>query len=242
MTNKPKKPQPKNDTTGRNNFQSPIYAIKMIERFFPKGTKRILEPASGEMRIVKYLKSAGYEVDSSDLFPKHKDCKKQDFLKLSKNEINPETDIVLTNPPFALKDEFIQKCVELGLPFGLLLPLDWSGFIHRAFDEQGCGAIIPDKRINYLTPNILQRINDGETLKKINKKQESDYKKLSDVPPMFISRDMVVNYKSIESVEQKMIAKYSASQFHSFWLHRGMNVKERLTLVNLSNEERLEMI
>ena len=32
-------------------------------------------------------------------------------------------DCIITNPPFSLKQEFLQRCYELGKPFALLLPL-----------------------------------------------------------------------------------------------------------------------
>jgi hypothetical protein len=39
-----------------------------------------------------------------------------DFLK-TKYAIMPEPTVIVTNPPYSLKDEFIRHCYEIGLPF-----------------------------------------------------------------------------------------------------------------------------
>lgn len=76
----------------------------------PKTTV-IWEPACGEMDMVSALQSAGHTVIATDL--KYG----QDFL----TEALPECDWIITNPPFRVSDKFIERCVEHGKPFALLL-------------------------------------------------------------------------------------------------------------------------
>lgn len=71
----------------------------------------IWEPACGEMDMVSVLQNAGHTVIATDL--KYG----QDFLTMPA----PECDWIITNPPFSVSDKFIERCVELGKPFALLL-------------------------------------------------------------------------------------------------------------------------
>ena len=43
-------------------------------------------------------------------------------------------DMIITNPPYSLKDEFIKKCYEWNKPFCLLLPI--TAFERKARKEK----------------------------------------------------------------------------------------------------------
>ena len=73
-----------------------------------------------------------------------------DFLN-DKYMIPPRFQIV-TNPPFSKKKEFYLRCRDYGAPFALLLPFDMCQWIHKAIFKDGCQGVVPDKRINYITP------------------------------------------------------------------------------------------
>jgi hypothetical protein len=244
MPTKTKKTQPKLDTSGRNNFQTPLYALNLIIPYIPERTGLILEPAAGQMRLVDYLrKKYYYRVTAQDLYPVREDCFLGDFLKFKKIDIG-DIDCIITNPPFSLKFEFITKCLELNIPFALLIPFDMCGFLHDKFKNDGLGAIIPNRRIDYLTPNIVQRVNDGETLFGINKSFEKSnrYKSLQEVPHSILFRSIKVDFKSIDEVPVKIIKKYSSSDFHSFWITKGFNQPEKFTFVNLSLEDKKNVV
>ena len=247
---KTKTPQPKNDTSGRNNFQTPLYALDLIIPYlpFPGARKIILEPAAGQMRLVDHLQR-NYKIDvhAQDLFPYRDDCYKKNFLEMSKEDLNVpigRISCIVTNPPFSLKFEFITKCLELDVPFALLIPFDMCGFLHDKFKNDGLGAIIPNRRIDYLTPNIVQRINDGETFVGINKGLEKDkkYKKIKDVPVEVWNKAVKVNFKEIDDVPVSIIKKYSSSDFHSFWITKGFNQPKDFTFVNLSLEDKKNVV
>ncbi len=61
-------------------------------------------------------------------------------------------DVIVTNPPYSLKDEFLQRCYELKKPFMLLLPVTAFEGIERGkmFRENGVEVLVFDKRINYM--------------------------------------------------------------------------------------------
>ena len=241
---KTKTPQPKNDTSGRNNFQTPLYALDLIVPYIPKKTRLILEPAAGQMRLVDYLRNKyEFRVTAQDLYPVREDCFLGDFLQFKKKDVG-DIDCVVTNPPFSLKFEFITKCLELGVPFALLIPFDMCGFLHDKFKNDGLGAIIPNRRIDYLTPNIVQRINDGETLSELNRSFDKSerFKKLEDAPQNILNNAIKVNFKTIDDVPVSIIKKYSSSDFHSFWITKGFNQPEKFTFVNLSLEDKKNVV
>ena len=64
-------------------------------------------------------------------------------------------DCIVTNPPFSLKDRFLERCYDLGKPFALLLPLTaLEGKDRQSFYKKyGIQLIVPDSRINFYTPD-----------------------------------------------------------------------------------------
>lgn len=151
MPRKPKTPQKENltEVDGRDTFQTPNYATDIIlpyllaKKFF--GVQfRIWECAAGQGKIVKRLSEKGLDVFGTDL------TEGVNFL----TDPAPLFDCIVTNPPFSLKRKFYEKCLEYGVPFALLIPADYSGWIIQAVQD-GCEKIIPTRRIDYITPTGL---------------------------------------------------------------------------------------
>lgn len=96
----------------------------------------------GESNITKILKENGFKVISTN--------KEQlDFL----NETAKfNFDVIITNPPYSLKNEFLKKCYEYNKPFLLLLPLTALEGKERnkLYRENGIEIIVLDKRINFM--------------------------------------------------------------------------------------------
>jgi hypothetical protein len=92
----------------------------------------------GFSNISKELRWHGCDVISSD--------KQFDFLNNEK-----ECDYIITNPPYSLKDKFIERCYELRKPFFLLLPITALEGVTRGelFRKYGISCIIFDRRIDF---------------------------------------------------------------------------------------------
>jgi len=71
----------------------------------------VLEPACGDGAISKVLEDAGYIVTSSDLYNHGYGETGIDFL--GDHYTNWKDNGIITNPPFKLLEDFIEKCVEL---------------------------------------------------------------------------------------------------------------------------------
>lgn len=99
---------------GKNDeIYTPDYAVKPLLKYLPKKLT-IWEPTDfGESNITKVLKKSGFKVIST-----HKTS--FDFLT---DEPDFDYDMIITNPPYSIKDEFLARCYNLKKPFCLLLPL-----------------------------------------------------------------------------------------------------------------------
>lgn len=234
MPQKPKKNQPEtpSEIQDRDVFLTPFYATDLIVPFIPKSVKKIWECASGELKLIsKRLEHWGYKVYSTDLLFG------QNFLEY---EPEFEFDCIITNTPFSIKSKFYQRCIQHGKPFGLLLPADYSKWICNSISEDGSEKVVPDSRINYITPNVTDIVWKSDIKKKIELEHNKKYKKYKDIPQSLIDEwsPLVHKYKTIMEIPNEKIAKNSSSQFHSMWLTNGFAIGSPETIVELNNKEK----
>lgn len=197
----------------RDMFETPSYAIKLLLPYIPLNIKNIWEPAAGYGKIVDVLQNSGYSVYPSDI----RDCGGRNtvfnFLTDSPPFTFMEEDYaIITNPPFSLKDEFINRAVHYNVPFAFLVNADYHKKHSEWITKLGCQKLVPDFRISFITPNLLSRINVGEG----------------------------TNYTELSQINGKVIKKYTSAQFHSMWLTRGFNLPNNETFVTMSLQERLD--
>lgn len=129
-----------------DDFQTPKYALYPLLPYLKKDWI-IWECACGDGNLVKEFERLGYKVVGTDI----KQGQEYDF-RYSKFE---QFDVIVTNPPFSFKDEFLTRCYELGKPFALLLPLTaFEGKIRQSlFKKYGVQVIFFDRRVNFKTPS-----------------------------------------------------------------------------------------
>ena len=75
-------------------------------------------------------------------------------------EKNYEYDVLVTNPPFSIKDLVIERVLQLGKPAALTLPSDAIGGVkrHTLFAKYGYPSIyVPKRRISYIDGSGLNR-------------------------------------------------------------------------------------
>jgi len=131
-----------------NNFQTkdPHIALPPILQHVTK-EKKIWCCSSGEGRLVDYIRDEGYDVTGTDILNGF------DFLD-SFAEI-PDFDIIIENPPYDIKDKWLQRCFDLGKPFALLLPAAAIGEQKRVamYKKYGIQIMLPTARTQFITPN-----------------------------------------------------------------------------------------
>lgn len=253
MPNKPKTPQKKDlvGLSGRDQFQTPNYATDIISpylialKYFSPDKFRIWECAAGLGKIVNRLKFWGLDAFGTDL---------SEGVNFLTDPAPQEFDCIVTNPPFSLKQEFYEMCLGYGVPFALLLPADYSGWVIKA-TKDGCEKIIPGRRIDYITPNILVRIHEGEIWETLRANYifgvANDFKKneLEEFKKEYPTawEGYLEKYKdfcswsSIYDVPAPFLKKYSSSYYHSMWLAKGFGLGRTETFVDLPKAQKLNI-
>ena len=135
-------------TGSPDDFQTPPIALDPLYPYI-RGMK-IWECACGEGYLSRALEDNGYSVISTDI--KYG----QDFLKYVPTE---PFDVVITNPPYKYKQQFLERAYAIGKPFAFLLPLTTfeTGARQRLFKKYGVEVILFDKRIHFVTPNKVEK-------------------------------------------------------------------------------------
>ena len=131
-----------------DDFQTPPVALKPLLPYL--GTDwRIWECACGKGNLVRGLLEYAFDVIGTDALGGY------DFLTYEPDNY----DCIITNPPFKYKQEFLERCYELGKPFALLLPLTTLETRKRQelMRKNGVEIILFDKRINFETPNKVAK-------------------------------------------------------------------------------------
>ena len=122
---------------------TPTEAVMPLIRHLPEWVKTVWCPCDTEdSKIVLALRNAGYTVIATHI----RDGR--DFFTIREPE---GYDMIITNPPYSNKSEFIARCMEIGRPWVLLLPLDaLCGKSRYELYKQGpVGVITLAERIDF---------------------------------------------------------------------------------------------
>ena len=136
--------QPPMKNISSDDFQTPAFALSPLLPYLDKN-KVIWECASGKGNLANALKFFGYKVVATDI------SEGKDFLSYEPDYY----DIILTNPPYSLKNEFLARAYSFGKPFAFLLPLTFLETQSRQslFKKYGIEILLLNKRINFETPS-----------------------------------------------------------------------------------------
>jgi len=127
-----------------DDFQTPAFALNPLLPYIKKEWI-VWECATGTGNLTNELRRLGYAVIDTDILTG------QDFLKWQ-----PENyDCIITNPPYSIKQKFLERCYQLKKPFALLLPLTTFETKKRQelFKSYGVQVIFLGNRINFETPS-----------------------------------------------------------------------------------------
>ena len=127
---------------------TPSSAIIPLIKYLPKEAViwECAEKQTEDGNITKELRSAGFKVITTSV---HNGV---DFLTC---DVPESVTHIITNPPFSLKNEFLQRCYNIGKPFALLLPIQTLDTKYRfnLFKKYGVQVMFFDKRISYIGSN-----------------------------------------------------------------------------------------
>lgn len=135
---------------------TPAYAVRPLLKYL-KPNAVIWCPCDKEdSAYVKIFRKHGHKVIASHI------DNEQDFFHYEPDE---PYDVIITNPPFSVKDLVVRRLYELGKPYAVLMPIPALQGQKRFPYICDCQALIFDKRINYYadgnTKEILKGISFG---------------------------------------------------------------------------------
>ena len=93
---------------------TPDYAVKPILKYINKSAIVWCPFDTKESEYVKLISKKGNKVIYSHI---------DDGKNFFEYEPNEHYDCIISNPPFSIKDEILQRLDELGKPYALLLPI-----------------------------------------------------------------------------------------------------------------------
>ena len=119
---------------------TPDEAIQVLLPYVKKDWK-IWESASGTGNIVRFFREREMNIFGTDI------KEGQDFLTSAREDF----DCIITNPPFSIKDKWLEKCYSYKKPFALLLPITAleGKFRHKLYKKYGIQVILFDGRVQY---------------------------------------------------------------------------------------------
>lgn len=125
---------------------TPYYAVEPIIKYISKD-KIVWCPFDEEWSaFVQLLKANGNTVLLSHLKDGYDFFKYEPFYY----------DIIVSNPPFSIKDRVIERLYELNKPFIILLPLNTLQGVNRyKYFKNGIQLLVFDQRIGYHNPENM---------------------------------------------------------------------------------------
>ena len=134
----------KKDGNG-DEYYTPKYIVEILLPYLKETNfKTIWCPCDKqESEFVKVLKENGYNIIYSHI------DNNQNFLTYKPKE---QYDCIITNPPFSIKNQILQRCIDLNKPFCLLLSatcIQSASLIQIISKCENFNYIMFDKRISY---------------------------------------------------------------------------------------------
>lgn len=131
---------------GMDACQTPAYALDPLLPYldsFPV----IWEPAAGEGYLVEAFYDAGWlegAIEQSDILTG------QNFFDYEP----PRWNCLVTNPPYSIQFQWLERCYQLGKPFALLLKVEALGTkgVHELIKQYGFEMLLLDKRVDFKMP------------------------------------------------------------------------------------------
>lgn len=130
---------------------TPRYAVTPIVKYIKKNSVIWCPFDEEDSEYVKVLRENGFKVIATHII------NGQNFF-----EYEPEVyDVIISNPPFSIKDDILKRLDELKKPYAMLLPLPTLQGQKRFKYLKDTEALIFDKRVNFFKDKTTKEIMKG---------------------------------------------------------------------------------
>jgi hypothetical protein len=122
---------------------TPEEAVIPLLKYLPKTKMKIWEPFDpGCSKFTELLTQMGHDVISTDL---------ESNFNFLIDTPDFEFQMIISNPPYSIKDSVLQKCFEYSVPFALLLHITTFEGKRRGkmFREYGIEVLVLDSRFDF---------------------------------------------------------------------------------------------
>lgn len=138
---------------------TPAYAVKpllkYISTYFDDDATIWCPFDKEDSEYVKIFRADGYHVIATHIDDVEEN---HNFFEYEPNE---PYNLIISNPPFSIKDNVLKRLYELGKPYAILLPIPSLQGQKRFPYIKDCQALIFDKRINYYKDAAKTEIQKG---------------------------------------------------------------------------------
>lgn len=141
-----------NQTDSGNECYTPYFAVDPILKYIPKD-KIIWCPFDEEWSaFYQTLKMGGWKVVRSSL------SEGKDFFEYEPDEWN----IIISNPPFNVKDRVLERLYSFNKPFAVILPMNsLQGKTRYKYFSHGIQLLAFDSRIPFHNPDNMEKYTKG---------------------------------------------------------------------------------
>lgn len=137
------------ESKGFDRCNTPAYAVDPLLPYIRRDWI-VWEPAAGTGNIVNTLAPyvtgiIGTDIHGDYAAPPH------NFF-----DYQPRVfDAIVTNPPYSIKFDWLERCYGLGRPFALLVPVETIGAqsAQRQMERYGAELLLLNRRVNFEMPN-----------------------------------------------------------------------------------------
>jgi hypothetical protein len=133
---------PRISVSSDQTWQTPVEAVTPVAKYLlKKNYKNVWEPACGGGKIAKALQSYGLNVVCTDI---------KDGFDFFRYEPVFDYDVIVTNPPFNRRIEFLKRCYSIGKPFCLLMPTIFTIDMGILFRHYGIEMLVITRRLRFI--------------------------------------------------------------------------------------------
>ena len=135
-------------------YYTPEQSWQFIEQYLPNKLSFVYEPFYGKGHTYKY-----FDGHPNEYFMFGE--KGLNFFSSEADETLEYCDCVITNPPFSIKYQVIERLLKYDVPFILMLPMSvmTTKKFRRAIGDADVSFIIPDTRLKYIRNGKLSSPN-----------------------------------------------------------------------------------